>query len=75
MKIFKVELDPVTWDDFNSCIIAANTESEVKNALMKETAKGSLFKIRDGQSISSITEIDLNSFKDPTVLLADYING
>jgi hypothetical protein len=73
MKLYKVELDNVDYDTFDGCIVVAETEREVFEYITSSKVKGQFF-IEEGQNIK-ITEINLDEYKEPAILLASFNAG
>ncbi len=73
MKLYKVELDNVDYDTFDGCIVVAETEREVSEYITSSKASSQFF-IEEGQNIK-ITEIKLDEYKEPAILLASFNAG
>ncbi len=95
MKLFKIELDNVGYDDYDSCIIVAESKEQVEELCECNFVKyeewdtehhypkllcdfrnvlSASFDIHDGQKWT-ITEIDINEIKQPTIICSDFNAG
>ena len=95
MKLFKIELDNVGYDDYDSCIIVAESKEQVEelcecnfvkyeewdiyriHPIVLYDGKNLLsesFNIRNGQKWT-ITEVDINEIKQPTIICSNFCAG
>jgi hypothetical protein len=95
MKLFKIELDNVWYDDYDSCIIVAESKEQVEELCRCNFVKyedwdtehyhpkllcdfrnilSASFDIHNGQKWT-ITEIDINEIKQPTIICSDFNAG
>ena len=72
MKLFKIDLDNVDYDTYNGCIVVADSEKEVFEYITGINTHG--FFIEKDQHIK-ITEIKLDDYKEPTILLSSFNAG
>ena len=95
MKLFKIELDNVGYDNYDSCIIVAESKEQVEelckcNFVRYEDwdmygicpialyDRGNIlsesFEIHNGQKWT-ITEVDINEIKRPTIICSSFCAG
>ena len=95
MKLFKIELDNVGYDDYDSCIIVAESKEQVEELCKCNFVKyeewdtnriypiasydcknrlSESFDIHNGQKWT-ITEIDVNEIKQPTIICSNFCAG
>lgn len=95
MKLFKIELDNVGYDDYSSCIIIAESKEQVEELCKCNFVKyedwdtechcpkvlydrrnrlSESFDIHNGQKWT-ITEVDVNAIKQPTIICSDFCAG
>ncbi len=92
MKLFKIELDNVGYDDYDSCIIVAESKEQVEelcecNFVEWDTEHryskilydhrnilSESFDIHNGQKWT-ITEVDINEIKQPTIICSSFNAG
>lgn len=95
MKLFKIELDNVGYDDYDSCIIVAESKEQVEELcecnfvkyeewdiyriypIVLYDCKNRLsesFNIHNGQKWT-ITEVDINEIKQPTIICSNFCAG
>jgi len=73
MKLYKVELDNVDYDTYDGCIVLANSEKEALDAAFNPDIENYIFAASD-QTIT-VTEIKLDEYKEPAILLASFNAG
>ena len=80
MKIFKIELSDVDYDDYDSCVIIAENKEQVE-----ELCKGNfcdevkyegdaMFNINPRQKWT-IKEININEITEPTIICSSFNAG
>ena len=89
MKLFKITLDNYDYDDYDSCIIVAESKEQVEELCEKnffssdrdfiplvdvENELHEDFDIHGGQKWI-ITEVDINSITKPTIICSSYNAG
>ena len=95
MKLFKIELDNVGYDDYDSCIIVAENKEQVEELCKCNFVKyeewdtnrvcpillydhrnilSESFDIHNGQKWT-ITEVDINEIKQPTIICSSFNAG
>ena len=88
MKLFKIELDNVGYDDYDSCIIVAESKEQVEVLCRKNFYDdeggypvklvnfdgNSMFNIDKGQNWT-IEEIDINKIELPTIICSSFNAG
>ena len=72
MKLFKVELDNVDYDTYDGCIVIAETEKQVFEYITNSNKEH--FFIEKDQHIK-ISEIKLEEYKEPIILLSSFNAG
>lgn len=90
MKLFKIELDNVDYEDYDSCIIVAESKEQVEELCRcnfvkyedwdtehyypKRNILGESFDIHNGQKWT-ITEVNINEIKQPTIICSSFNAG
>lgn len=81
MKLFKIKLDNVWYDDYDSCIIVAESKEQVEELCKCKFVKcdyrnilSESFYIHNGQKWT-ITEVDINEIKQPTIICSNFNAG
>ena len=95
MKLFKIELDNVDYDDYDSCIIVAENKEQVEELCRcnfvkyeewdtngvhpitlydRKNVLSESFGIHNGQKWT-ITEVDINEIKQPTIICSSFNAG
>ena len=95
MKLFKIKLDNVDYDDYKSCIIIAESKEQVEELCKCNFVKyedwdkysihpialydrrnifSESFEIHNGQKWT-ITEVDINEIKQPTIICSNFCAG
>lgn len=95
MKLFKIELDKVGYDDYDSCIIVAESKEQVEELCKRDFIEyedwdmeqhfpktlydtknvlSASFDIHNGQKWT-ITEVDINEIKQPTIICSSFNAG
>ena len=73
MKLFKIDLDNVGYDTYNGCIVLANSEKEALDTAFDSKVDNHIFKNSD-QTVT-VTEIKMESVKEPVILLSSFNAG
>lgn len=88
MKLFKIKLDNVDYDTYDSCIIVAENKEQVEELCRKNFYddiggypvtlvnfdSNSTFNIDEGQNWT-IEEIDINKIELPTIISSSFNAG
>lgn len=95
MKLFKIELDNVGYDNYESCIIIVESKEQVEELCKCNFVKyedwdkyrikpialydrrnilSEPFDIHNGQKWT-ITEVDINEIKQPTIICSNFNAG
>lgn len=74
MKLYKVELTPVDYDTYDSCIIAAENINQVFNLITDNKKHGEDFCLSENQNVS-VKEIKLEEIKIPVILISSFNAG
>lgn len=88
MKIFEIILDSADYDDFDSCVLAAESLEQVKEfcdknfiyhdefGLSYDCCKGQSFQIHNGQKVEEINEIGTtDKYSEPTIICSSFNAG
>lgn len=73
MKLFRIDLDNVDYDTYDGCIVLANSEKEALDTAFDPKDKNFIFAKSD-QTVT-VTEIRIESVKEPVILLASFNAG
>ena len=76
MKLFKIELDNVGYDDYDSCNFVKYEEWEMRPIALYDYKNllSESFDIHNGQKWT-ITEVDVNEIKQPTIICSSFNAG
>ena len=88
MKLFKIILDTYDYDDYDSCVLSAESLEQVKDFCDKNfdyqdefgcwhrCCKGVSFQIHNGQRVEEIKEIGVtDKYTEPTIICSSFNAG
>ena len=88
MKLFEIILDSADYDDYDSCVLAAENLEQVKEfcdknfeyqdefGLFRNCCKGQPFQIHNGQKVEEINEIgSTDKYSEPTIICSSFNAG
>ena len=78
MKIYLIQLDDWGWDEYDSCVIVAESEAQVRHFCREgfSACRGRGFEITPQQKVENIQCIGTSELYDkPTIICASFNAG